>query len=244
MKGLSKKARGKKLRDQKANSVADLAAVLEKMALEGGSVASVDREAKREDRVRREKERLERVLVRRKEARNVLSKAKGEEVEKARETYRELKKQKMKMQKALAAASASPVAEVDAVGVDGLPLATSTRPTAAPKRGAAKQKPVISADGVKIQWANLLDAEYAATWPESVVHDVMPHGGNRGRYMAASVAKPAQVAAEIAGIGGGEVVPSAKSQVQEVPPTQPEMEAPEPKGALDSIVRRLQFGSK
>jgi hypothetical protein len=219
MKGLSKKARGKKLRDQKANSVADLAAVLEKMALEGGSVASVDREAKREDRVRREKERLERVLVRRKEARNV-------------------------WQKALAAASASPVAEVDAVGVDGLPLATSTRPTAAPKRGAAKQKPVISADGVKIQWANLLDAEYAATWPESVVHDVMPHGGNRGRYMAASVAKPAQVAAEIAGIGGGEVVPSAKSQVQEVPPTQPEMEAPEPKGALDSIVRRLQFGSK
>lgn len=36
-------------------------------------------------------------------------------------------------------------------------------------------------DGVVIRWANLLDAEYAASWPEEVVHD----GLTAHRYVAA-----------------------------------------------------------
>lgn len=36
-------------------------------------------------------------------------------------------------------------------------------------------------EGVKVRWVNLLDAEYAAEWPEEVVHD----GLERHRYTAA-----------------------------------------------------------
>lgn len=38
-----------------------------------------------------------------------------------------------------------------------------------------------SVDGVRIRWANLLDAEFAATWPEQVVHDSL----ETARYAAA-----------------------------------------------------------
>lgn len=36
-------------------------------------------------------------------------------------------------------------------------------------------------EGVRIRWADVLDAEFAATWPEAVVHDVLA----RSRYTAA-----------------------------------------------------------
>lgn len=36
-------------------------------------------------------------------------------------------------------------------------------------------------EGVKVRWVNLLDAEFAAEWPEEVVHD----GLERHRYTAA-----------------------------------------------------------
>ncbi|MCJ1401191.1 hypothetical protein MMC11_004403 [Xylographa trunciseda] len=64
------------------------------------------------------------------------------------------------------------------VRTDGRPLA---------KRGKGKQASAEaltikgSVEGVRIRWADLLDAEYAETWPAEVVHD----GLEKHRYTAA-----------------------------------------------------------
>ena len=54
--------------------------------------------------------------------------------------------------------------------------------------------------GVKIHWANILDAEYAETWPAAVVHDTLAPS----RHTAAFPAGPA--------IPGEKVVESASSE--------------------------------
>ena len=60
---------------------------------------------------------------------------------------------------------------------DGRPLA---------KRGLGRQREAFvpevgGVEGVRVYWANLLDAEFAATWPAQVVHD----GLGVSRYTAA-----------------------------------------------------------
>lgn len=76
------------------------------------------------------------------------------------------------------------------VRTDGRPLA---------KRGLGRQASAEvytargSVEGVRIRWANILDAEYAETWPEQVVHD----GLEKHRYTAAwPPAPPLVVSAE------------------------------------------------
>jgi len=64
------------------------------------------------------------------------------------------------------------------VRTDGRPLA---------KRGLGRQANAEaytargSVEGVRIRWANILDAEFAETWPEEVIHD----GLEKHRYTAA-----------------------------------------------------------
>lgn len=41
--------------------------------------------------------------------------------------------------------------------------------------------PESGVEGVRVRWANLLDAEFAESWPEEVVHDAL----DRHRYTAA-----------------------------------------------------------
>jgi len=76
------------------------------------------------------------------------------------------------------------------VRTDGRPLA---------KRGLGRQANAEvytargSVEGVRIRWANVLDAEYAETWPEQVIHD----GLEKHRYTAAwPPAPPLVVSAE------------------------------------------------
>lgn len=202
------------MRDQKANTVADLAAVLtrqEELAAQSAQEAAVRKGE--EDAIRA---RLDEVLRLKKEARIELGKmAEGQRDEAVMARYKALKNEKMKLVRQLAAREAGVV-----------------KPRA-PWESKAKQKPVFSMDGVKVQWADLLDAEFATTWPQSVVHDVLGHGGNRGRYLAPSVVKKS------GSIEEGELVDEQvnmveSSQPQEVPAT----------STLDRIVRRLQFGAK
>ena len=53
--------------------------------------------------------------------------------------------------------------------------------------GKVKRRPIDvaremgSVEGVKVRWADILDAEYAETWPEAVIHG----GLERSRYTAA-----------------------------------------------------------
>jgi hypothetical protein len=49
-----------------------------------------------------------------------------------------------------------------------------------------KKKPILArelggTEGVMVRWANILDAEFAETWPVAVVHDVL----GKSRYTAA-----------------------------------------------------------
>ena len=54
-------------------------------------------------------------------------------------------------------------------------------PSKLPKRGPARKAmketlspaPVFTPEGVRVRWANILDAEFAAEWPEKVQHDVI-----------------------------------------------------------------------
>ena len=52
---------------------------------------------------------------------------------------------------------------------------------ALPKRGrfskeiAAQKAPIYTANGVRIRWADMLDAEYAESWPRGVDHNVIGH---------------------------------------------------------------------
>ena len=69
---------------------------------------------------------------------------------------------------------------------DGRPLA---------KRGLGKQRSAEahsmgSVEGVRIRWANILDAEFAETWPAAVVHD----GLGKSRYTAAYPPPPDEAA--------------------------------------------------
>jgi len=72
---------------------------------------------------------------------------------------------------------------------DGRPLA---------KRGLGRQATAEaltvkgSVEGVRIRWSNILDAEYAETWPKEVVHD----GLERHRYTAAWPPAPPLLPAE------------------------------------------------
>lgn len=106
----SKKKRGKILMDQKANSIADLAAVLA-LQKQGPSQDHVEEANRRADRVR-------------------LQKGRGKK-------------------------------------------AWRWKNPEGPVQGGV--------EGVKVRWVNLLDAEFAAEWPEEVVHD----GLERHRYTAA-----------------------------------------------------------
>ncbi|KAL8717044.1 MAG: hypothetical protein Q9225_005680 [Loekoesia sp. 1 TL-2023] len=106
----STKKRGKILMDQKANSIADLAAVLA-LQKRGPTKKHVEEANRRVERVRTQKERGKKKFRRR-------------------------------------------------------------NPQGADPGGV---------EGVKVRWANLLDAEFAEKWPEEVVHD----GLTRHRYTAA-----------------------------------------------------------
>lgn len=105
------KKRGKVLMNQKANSVADLAAVL--LLQEQGP--SLEQIAQSERRIRRAKQ--------------------------------------LKMQKGAYKVNRNPISSTEWGGVEG----------------------------VRIRWTNILDAEYAETWPTAVVHDVL----QKSRYTAA-----------------------------------------------------------
>ena len=75
------------------------------------------------------------------------------------------------------------------VRTDGRPLA---------KRGTGRQASADaltirgSVEGVRIRWADILDAEYAETWPVEVVHD----GLEKHRYTAAWPQAPPLVSRE------------------------------------------------
>lgn len=165
--------------------------------------------------------RLMQVLVEREEARK----------KEDHEGYKAAKREKMRLKKAMSAPEASS--------------------NAVPKRGPGRQRrgravSPVSMDGIKIAWANVFDAEFAATWPKSVVHDDMSAAGTRVRNVAP---KPVAVKLEDAvtevpveeqAAVGTAVVPAA------TPVTPPVKEAKrsdwDDRTSMQRLVDRLRFG--
>ncbi|KAI9799888.1 MAG: hypothetical protein M1833_003810 [Piccolia ochrophora] len=113
---MSKKQRGRKLMDQKANTVADIAAVLQ------GQEEMAD--------ARRETESAE--------------------------------------------AAETPETEAEGEGEgEGKGKSKPPRRRKGRRKGPAPERlPVEGVEGVTIRWTDILDAEYAESWPDAVVHDV------------------------------------------------------------------------
>ena len=95
---------------------------------------------------------------------------------------------------------------------DGRPLA---------KRGLGSQLSAEatsfqgSVEGVRIRWANILDAEFAETWPKAVIHD----GLGKSRYTAAwPPAPPVPLVEEVAMVEPElleQIEPAAKAEAEQ-----------------------------
>jgi len=241
---------GRDLRDQKANSIADMAAVLlnqERVATQqdrSEEAMGVTREARRA----KAQARLDRALVARREA---LRKEGGD-----REAFRAAKNEKMRIQRALRQAENGNeerlIAVVAAGGtLSGSPTVPETTEggtstaleTAGQETDPREQKlkgPRLSMDGVRIEWTNVLDAEFARSWPAGVVHEELQRGGNRTRNVPPSVLR--------AVLPTSDLVAPPKSTVKVDEPAASndsrEVEVEQQPSRLQRLVTRLKFGAR
>lgn len=218
---------GRELRDQKANSIADLAAVLltqEKVAAQHAEEMRAEKARDAQARMEAE-ERLAKLLAERKAA------VERRDVERMREVKRE--KMKLKRAMALPESSAALSGQYSPLN-DGRPI---------PKRGVGRERrfndvPPVTMEGIKIAWSNVLDAEFAATWPKGVVHDELSAGGRRIRNVPP---KPDAAAAALTNVGEMFEEPVAETSVE--PQTKEAQQTEwDTRTTMQKVVDRLRFG--
>ena len=224
---------------QKANSIADLAAVLrsqERDAKLGEQTAEKEHEMA-ESKDREAKERLEEIKIRKAELRPRIK-----ESEEARKEYKELKNEKMKIQKMLK----KPV-PWKALQGEHDPLNDETPPA---KRGLGRRRgikaiPRVTMDGICIEWAEMQDAEFAQSWPKSVVHDKMRLGGKATRHSAPAPTPTHEEPPQLEAVKTEE-----QERLEHVQPKKPAM-LPQPdqekkpsQTALERLVVRLRDGAQ
>lgn len=171
----TKKEIGRKLRDQKANSIADLSAVLhyqEKQAMQEQSKAAIE-QADIDLAVSNARARVSEI----RKLKFAMDKA-GLQTDDQWKTYRALKHEKIRLCQKLE----MPVPHKALKGEYDL---QNDRQIPA-KRGigrnrAKKPRPLMEVNGIRIAWADILDAEFAATWPKNIMHDVLERGSARTR---------------------------------------------------------------
>ncbi|KAL8671026.1 MAG: hypothetical protein Q9168_004458 [Polycauliona sp. 1 TL-2023] len=181
----STKKRGKILMDQKANSVADLAAVLlraeENLPKTINEESKIDAEKETEEREEAKKKWMEKVEASRKEEGLQFDPSKAAEYWRLKELSRVARNEKARFER-----------EKKEDGVQDTKMEAKEkharwvqRMQKTGKKAVMRKNPqpyeAPGVEGVKISWANLLDAEFAAQWPLAVVHD----GLSRHRYTAA-----------------------------------------------------------
>lgn len=176
---------GERLRDQKANSIADLAAVLETQAqIAQKHQEQADRENKQKaNATANANTRYQEIGVRMRELRSEALSGN----EDARKEYKQLKNEKIHIRKALR----KPMPHL-ALKRKYHPL---NDPTPVSQRRFTREQrqkllPRMSMAGLRIQWANTLDAEFARTWPKSVVHEALQEANLRTRHMHPPTAAP------------------------------------------------------
>lgn len=158
-----RKMLGPALQDQKANSIAALAAVMAKQ----DKRARVDDNLAREENRRNERE-IERGHERLREIGKLDRAIRYKEDEESRKQYKYLKVEKMRIKKAMR--QPVPYAALQ----KKYHLKNDSRPAA--KRGPLRRlrqrdKPLTTMKGVGIFWADPLDRQFAKQWPETVKHD-------------------------------------------------------------------------
>lgn len=162
-----KKDIARQLQDQKANSIADLAAVLrsqEQAAETQQRTVEQDREIA-ERTISEAKQRLDEIRARKAKLRPRIA-----ESQEACTEYKDLKRDKMRIQKAF-------TKPIEWKALKGeYEVLNDTAPPA--KRGPGRRRgmkaiPRMTMQGIRIEWADVQDAEFAETWPGAVVHDKM-----------------------------------------------------------------------
>ena len=174
--------------DQKANSIADLAAVLKRQ--ENVSV-------KHARQVQGHQALNEAAKVRamaRKDELTDLMRAEWVEGENQNETYNTYKIERRKMIRALAKPNVHAAVEQKyAYENDNTPMDKRGRRHPGYKAPA----PLFTMNGVKIEWADITDAEFAQSWPVSVVHGTLERGEHMLRDSHTTVIEPALTQEEV-----------------------------------------------
>lgn len=201
-----KKLRIKSVLDQKANSVADLAAVLLAQEEMGVKTTKAREKEQQIDRAREVKEMLSLAAeaekggleALEKEVASLQSRIESMNTDQPAEdgmTRSRLKKElhrtiprKLRMEFASKAVrearpqqteSATDGSKSDMSWTTSLPSFPGPNIDRLPKRSPLRSKlrrenyPIYSTEGVTVQWNNILDAEFAATWPANVKHERM-----------------------------------------------------------------------
>ena len=173
----NKKEALQKVMDQKANSVADLAVVLERQAklAEKHQLEAAAEQEQIQKVVQKANARMDEITVQKQELKSAVMS--GDE--KAKQKYKAIRNEKILLRKAIA----EPMPHFALAGKyhalnDKVPLSQRGRT----RTRKARVVPRMSMHGLRIGWANLLDAEYAPTWPASVLHEELPKSDNRTRH--------------------------------------------------------------
>ena len=182
LKARTRKAAGRRLQNQKANTVADLAAVLQRQ----DKIASFHREVEE-----RETQQIEKATL---SANARIAELKSSMIplrqkmldgdQKATEEYKAAKAEKLRLRRALS----KPMPH--------LALKHRYHPANDPspeKPASSRRKyhfPRISMQGLRIKWANMADAEFARTWPSSVTHEALEEANARTRHIHPPVTAP------------------------------------------------------
>lgn len=217
------------LMDQKANSIADLAAVLFAQERQGvereeGLVKRAEEEAKREkerwvrleelakrardgevEKLDEQIKQLEAKLAAAKEAVSdePAKKAESREPRLKPEGAEELELKRLRRQKhellhaknqveKRAKGEIPDTAGPDVVGIKIEKKAPWPPPKYGPlRKQALKKEPYLpTTEGVKIQWANIVDAEFAESWPSAVAHEIMGYFRHQAPHADPNNAKP------------------------------------------------------
>lgn len=234
-----RKVVGPALQDQKANSIADVAAVLlQQHQLSQVADEKIEKErALNDDALKQAQIKLEELLKRRKELL-------GKQDEASKKEYVEIKKRKIKIQSAMEKPAPYYAlhgiyhvvndnripAKKHRMSLNGLQRPDPTVPYkhAGPlaKDLRNRDRPPMSMKGIKIEWADILDREYAEEWPTSVEHGLLNMEGRDSRYHhLTKIGEPEEP----------EETPSAPKElvVEEVP-----------KSRMRALIDRLRYGAQ
>lgn len=232
---------GRKLMDQKANSIADMAAVLQRQV----EVAETH-QAETQKETAQIQQAVANAQLRHEEIKSQLRQlrptALNGDDEHALKTYKALKNERMHIRRSLE----KPMPHL-ALKHKYHPL---NDPSPVSKRKWTRYQrhqilPRMSVQGLRIKWADILDAEFARTWPASVVHESLETANARTRHihppMEASPPPPPPPAPSRAE-GAMMEKDEANTAVQTSPVAKKKPKSSEEPGRWERLIVRLQHG--